>query len=70
MNTGQTDTKGTQNKGKGQQGKIKGDDMRAAPTHRKGGQAGMKDKDDTKRVDNAGTPTDKRKEIKPNEMGK
>ena len=50
--------------------KMKGDDMRAAETDKKGGQAGMKGEEDkTKRVDNAGKPSEKKKEIKQNEMG-
>ena len=70
MNAGQTDRKGSQSTGKGEQDKMKGNDMRAA-TDRKGGQADMKGEENkTKRVDNAGKPTEKKKEIGQNEMGK
>ena len=70
MNAGQTDRKGSQSTGKGEQDKMKGDDMRAAEADRKGGQAGMKGAEDkTKRVDNAGKPSEKKKQIKQNEMG-
>ena len=49
---------------------MKGNDMRAAETDRKGGQADMKGEENkTKRVDNAGKPSEKKKEIKQNEMG-
>ena len=70
MNTGQTDRKGSQSTGKDEQDKMKGDDMRAAEADRKGGQAGMKGAEDkTKRVDTAGKPSEKKKEIKQNELG-
>lgn len=53
------------------------DDMNAGQTDRKGGQGGGKGEQDkmkgaedkTKRVDNAGKPSEKKKEIKQNEMG-
>jgi hypothetical protein len=70
MNAGQTDRKGSQSTGKGEQDKMKGDDMRAAEADKKGGQAGMKGAEDkTKRVDTAGKPSEKKKEIKQNELG-
>jgi hypothetical protein len=72
MNAGQTDRKGSQSTGKSEQDKMKGDDMKAAEPDRKGGQAGMKGAEDkTKRVDTAGkpSPSEKKKEIKQNEMG-
>jgi hypothetical protein len=70
MNAGQTDRKGSQSTGKGEQDKMKADAMRAAEGDRKGGQAGMKGAEEkTKRVDNAGNPSEKQKEIKQNEMG-
>jgi hypothetical protein len=70
MNAGQTDRKGSQSTGKGEQDKMKGADMRAAEADRKSGQAGMKGADEkTKRVDTAGKPSEKKKEIKQNELG-
>jgi hypothetical protein len=70
MNAGQTDRKGSQSTGKGEQDKMKGDDMRAAEADRKGGQAGVKGAEDkSKRVDTAGKPSEKKKEIKQNELG-
>jgi hypothetical protein len=70
MNAGQTDRKGSQSTGKGEQDKMKGDDMRAAEVDRKGGQAGVKGAEDkSKRVDTAGKPAEKKKEIKQNELG-
>lgn len=70
MNAGQTDRQGSQSTGKGAQDKMKGDDMRAAEADGKGGQAGMKGAEDkTKRVDTAGKPSEKKKEIKQNELG-
>ena len=68
MNAGQTE--GSDSDGKGEQDKMKGDDMRAPEADRKGGQAGMKGAEEkTKRVDTAGKPSEKKKEIKQNEMG-
>lgn len=70
MNAGQTDRKGTQSMGTGEQDKMKGDDIRAGQTDRQGGRTSMKgEEDNTKRVENTGKPTDKEKEVKQNELG-
>lgn len=50
---------------------MKGHDMRAAEPDRNCGQADMKGEETkTKRMDSAGKPTEKKKEIGQNEMGK